>query len=76
MTLLAFEYDSVVPRLNSETAYLAMAAQGSPKVKLMLIPNQDFMVKGLIPLSDMQVDHPYGIRFMLPFVRRELELDN
>ncbi len=76
VTLLAFEYDSVVPRLNSETAYLAMAAQGSPKVKLMLIPNQDFMVKGLIPLSDMQVDHPYGIRFMLPFVRRELELDN
>lgn len=76
VTLLAFEYDSVVPRLNSETAYLAMAARGSPKVKLMLIPNQDFMVKGLIPLSDMQVDHPYGIRFMLPFVRRELELDN
>ena len=74
VTLLAFEYDSVVPRLNSETAYLAMAAQGSPAVKLMLIPNQDFMVKGLIPLSDMQVDHPYGIKFMLPFVRRELEL--
>jgi len=24
----------------------------------------------------MQVDHPYGIKFMLPFVRRELELVN
>lgn len=73
VTFLAFEYDSIVPTINSETAFLATAAQGSPGVKLLLIPNQDFMVPGIIPFSDMEVDHPYGIKFMLAFIRQEIE---
>lgn len=72
VTFLAFEYDSIVPTINSETAFLATAAQGSPGVKLLLIPNQDFMVPGIFPFSDMQVDHPYGVKFMLAFIRQEI----
>jgi hypothetical protein len=70
---LAFEFDSIVPRLSSETAYVAMNKQGSPQVKMITVPNQDFMVMGYVPLTDMVVDHPQGIRFMLPFVRKEFE---
>lgn len=73
VTFLAFEYDSIVPTINSETAFVATAAQGSPGVKLLLIPNQDFTVPGIIPFSDMEVDHPYGIKFMLAFIRQEIE---
>lgn len=75
VSLLAFEFDSIVPRLSSETAYVAMNKQGSPQVKMITIPNQDFMVVGYVPLTDMVVDHPQGIRFMLPFVRKEFEAD-
>jgi pimeloyl-ACP methyl ester carboxylesterase len=73
VTLLAFEFDSIVPRLSSETAYIAMTNQGSPLVKMITVPNQDFTVAGYLPLSDMDVDHPQGIRFMLPFVRKEFD---
>lgn len=73
ISLLAFEFDSIVPRLSSETAYVAMNKQGSPQVKMITVPNQDFMVMGYVPLTDMVVDHPQGIRFMLPFVRKEFE---
>ncbi|MBX9598562.1 MAG: hypothetical protein K2X04_08295 [Burkholderiales bacterium] len=73
ISLLAFEFDSIVPRLSSETAYVAMNKKGSPQVKMITVPNQDFMVMGYVPLTDMVVDHPQGIRFMLPFVRKELE---
>jgi hypothetical protein len=50
-----------------------MNKQGSPQVKMITVPNQDFMVMGYVPLTDMVVDHPQGIRFMLPFVRKEFE---
>lgn len=73
ISLLAFEFDSIVPRLSSETTYVAMNKQGSPQVKMITVPNQDFMVMGYVPLTDMVVDHPQGIRFMLPFVRKEFE---
>jgi hypothetical protein len=50
-----------------------MTNQGSPLVKMITVPNQDFTVAGYLPLSDMDVDHPQGIRFMLPFVRKEFD---
>jgi hypothetical protein len=73
VSFLSYEYDSVVPRLNSETAYAAMAAQGSSSLSITIIPNQNFKVDSPIPLVDMRVDHPQGLNFMLLFVRKQLD---
>lgn len=71
ISFLAFEHDSVVPTLNSETAFKAMTDSGSSWVKITRVPNQDFKVSGYLPWTDIDVDHPQGISFMLLFARKE-----
>lgn len=58
INFLEFEYDSVVPKLNTETAYKAMTDAQSNWVKITRVPNQDFKVRGYLPWTDVDVDHP------------------
>lgn len=71
VSFLMLEYDSVVPRLNSETAYIGLTRKNSSYVKITKIPNQDFKVRGYLLWSDINVDHPQGVSFMLLFARNE-----
>ena len=48
-----------------------MTDSGSSWVKITRVPNQDFKVFGYLPWTDIDVDHPQGISFMLLFARRE-----
>ncbi len=73
ISLLMLEYDSIVPRLNSETAYIGLTNNNSRYVKVTRVPNQNFKVQGYIPWTDVDVDHPQGISFMLLFARKELD---
>lgn len=69
---LTLEHDSVVPRLNSETAYYAMAKQGSSKLNITMVPNQNFKASGYIPFTDINIDHGSGIPFMFLFLRKSI----
>lgn len=73
INFLTLEYDSNVTRLNSETAYSAMAAQGSSALSLTVIPNQNYKTKSYMPFSDMNIDHPSGLTFMLLFARNQFD---
>lgn len=73
ISFLTLEYDSVVPRLNSETAYAAMAANGSTSLNITVVPNQNFKVDGYIPFTDDNVDHSQGLRFLLLFARNQFD---
>lgn len=73
ISFLSYAYDSVVPRLNSEVAYEAMAKQGSSSLKITIIPNQNFKVDSQIPFVDVEVDHPQGLNFMLLFARNQFD---
>ena len=73
INFLTLEYDSNVTRLNSETAYAAMAAQGSSALSLTVIPNQNYKTKSYMPFSDMNIDHPSGLTFMLLFARNQFD---
>lgn len=75
ISLLMLEYDSIVPRLNSETAYIGLTKNNSRYVKVTRVPNQNFKVRGYIPWTDVDVDHPQGISFMLLFARKEFAED-
>lgn len=73
INFLSYAYDSVVPRLNSEVAYEAMAKQGSSSLKITIIPNQNFKVDSPVPFVDIEVDHPQGLNFMLLFARNQFD---
>lgn len=73
ISFLTLEYDSNVTRLNSETAYSAMSAQGSSSLSLTVIPNQNYKTKSYMPFSDMNIDHPSGLTFMLLFARNQFD---
>lgn len=76
VTLLTYEYDSIVSPLNTMTAYAAMTRSGSVSLKMITIPNQDFQVIGYFPATDIDVDHPQGIKFMLLFARKEFDKES
>jgi len=73
ISFITLEYDSIVTRLNSETAYAAMAAQGSSSLNITVVPNQNFKTKSYLPFSDMEIDHPSGLNFMLLFARNQFD---
>lgn len=73
---LTLEHDSVVPRLNSETAYYAMAKQGSNKLAITMVPNQNFKASGYIPFTDINMDHGSAIPFMFLFLRKSIQDGN
>ena len=71
ISFLTLENDSVVPRLNAETAYAAMAENGSSSLNITVVPNQNFKVNSYIPFSDDDVDHTDGYKFLLLFARNQ-----
>ncbi len=73
VSFLTLEYDSIVTRLNSETAYMAMSEQGSSSLNISIIPNQNFKTKSYFPFSDMDIDHPSGLKFLLLFARNQFD---
>lgn len=73
ISFMTLEYDSIVTRLNAEAAYAAMVAQGSSSLNITVIPNQNFKTKSYIPFSDMNIDHPSGLSFMLLFARNQFD---
>lgn len=73
VSFLTMEYDSSVTRLNSETAYSAMSAQGSSSLNLKVISNQNYKTKSYLPFMDMNIDHSDGLTFMLLFARNQFD---
>ena len=71
ISFLTFEYDSVVPRLNTETAFAAMSDKGSTSLQITVVPNQNFKVDSYVPFSDDNVDHASGMKFLLLFARNQ-----
>lgn len=71
ISFLTLEYDSVVPRLNAETAFAAMSDKGSTSLNITVVPNQNFKVDSYVPFSDDDTDHATGIRFLLLFARNQ-----
>lgn len=69
---ITLDYDSIVPKLNSQVAFAAMSAQKSVDIKLVTIPNRDFKVRGYIPFTDTNTDHIQGFSFSVLFMRNEL----
>lgn len=61
---ITLQQDIVVTELNSYTAYVAMKKHQNSEVSLTIIPNDTLYGSGLLPLTDLVVNHstftPYG----------------
>lgn len=73
VSFISLEYDSVIPRINSEVAYLAMTKQKSSQLEITQIPNQDFKSDGHSIFADEAIDHASAENFMILFARKEFD---
>ena len=73
ISFISLEYDSVIPRINSEVAYLAMTKQKSSQLEITQIPNQDFKSDGHSIFADEAIDHASAENYMILFARKEFD---
>lgn len=73
VNLVTLEFDSLVPRLNSEVAYTAMTNQKSSQLEITQVPNRNFIVSRHSIFSDAEVDHNDALKFLILFARNDFD---